>query len=531
MRVVPERRIVGIRRLLVANRGEIAVRVMRACRELEIESVAVCSTIDADAPHARAADRCVTIGPPRPQDSYLSIGAIIDAARRTGADAVHPGYGFLSENPEMAAACVEAGLRWVGPPADVIARLGSKIDARRLMEAAGVPVVPGETPRDQSDAGLADAATRLGYPLLVKASAGGGGRGMRAVRRADEFAEAVRAARREATAAFGDGTLYVERLLSRPRHIEVQIMADDEGHVVHLYERECSVQRRHQKVIEESPAPHLAPALRTRLTQAAVTAAEAAGYRNAGTVEFLVEHADGDGADAIVAFLEMNTRLQVEHPITEVVTGRDLVHAQLAVAAGAPLPWAQEDIQVRGHAIECRLYAERPDEDFTPDAGRLLRFDEPTGPGVRVDAGVVTGSTVSVHYDALLAKIVAHADTRELALARARAALRRLVVLGVETNAALLSRILAHPRMVAGKIDTAFLESELDALLVNPTAADADNDDHDDNEAGPAQALAAALALHERLGSATDTGSGAPGDGHPPDDHDPWDTLGPWRMV
>jgi acetyl/propionyl-CoA carboxylase alpha subunit len=518
---------VSIRRLLIANRGEIALRIIRACRELEIESVAVCSTIDARAPHARAADRCVTIGPPRPMDSYLSISAIIDAARQTGADAVHPGYGFLSENPEMAAACVEAGLIWVGPPADVIARLGSKIDARRLMVASGVPVVPGTTPEDQSDAGLADAAHRLGYPLLVKASAGGGGRGMRAVNGAHEIADAVSAARREARAAFGDGTLYVERLLSRPRHIEVQVIADHDGRVVHLYERECSLQRRHQKVIEESPAPHLSPALRARLTQAAVTAAQAAGYRNAGTVEFLVEGAsargDAGGHDPVVAFLEMNTRLQVEHAITEAVTGRDLVHAQLAIAGGAPLPWTQEDIQVRGHAIECRLYAERPHEGFIPDAGRLLRFQEPTGPGIRVDAGVATGDTVSTHYDALLAKIVAHADTRDAALARARAALGRLVVLGVRTNARLLSRILSHPRMRAGHVDTAFLESEIDALLADPAGAE--------DEQGPALALSAALALHRRLEPGLRHDGGIQTDAAVQDQQDPWTTFGTWRLT
>lgn len=519
----------SIRRLLIANRGEIAVRIIRACRELEIESVAVCSTIDARAPHARAADRCVTIGPPRPMDSYLSIGAIIDAARQTGADAVHPGYGFLSENPEMAAACVKAGLIWVGPPADVIARLGSKIEARRLMVAAGVPVVQGNTPHDQSDAGLSDAARRLGFPLLVKASAGGGGRGMRAVRSAHEFADAVHSARREALAAFGDGTLYIERLLSRPRHIEVQVIADNEGRVVHLYERECSVQRRHQKVIEESPAPHLAPEVRARLTKAAVTAAKATGYRNAGTVEFLVENAEqrgqpGEGGnDSVVAFLEMNTRLQVEHPITEAVTGRDLVHAQLAIAGGAPLPWTQEDIQVRGHAIECRLYAERPHEDFTPDAGRLLRFQAPIGPGIRVDAGVATGSTVSMHYDALLAKILAHADTRDTALARARAALDRLVVLGVRTNASMLSSLLSHPRMMAGHVDTAFLESEIDALLTGPAAAA--------DEQGPALALSAALALHERLEPGDHPGAGTRADDADDDHQDPWHTLGAWRLT
>lgn len=519
----------SIRRLLIANRGEIAVRIVRACRELEIESVAVCSTIDTRAPHARAADRCVTIGPPRPRESYLSIGALIDAARQTGADAVHPGYGFLSESPEMADACVEAGLTWVGPPADVIARLGSKIEARRLMEAAGVPVVPGETPSDQSDDGLAEAARRLGYPLLVKASAGGGGRGMRAVRDAHQLDDAVRASRREAEAAFGDGTLYVERLLTHPRHIEVQVMADHEGGVVHLYERECSVQRRHQKVIEESPAPHLSSTLRARLTQAAVTATEAAGYRNAGTVEFLVggtnpagdgDRGDGDNDDAVVAFLEMNTRLQVEHPITEAVTGRDLVHAQLAVAGGAPLPWTQADIQTRGHAIECRLYAERPDEDFTPDAGRLLFYREPTGPGVRVDSGVASGSTVSSHYDALLAKLVAFADTRDTALARARVALAQLVVLGVQTNATLLSRILRHPRMMEGHVDTAFLESELDGLLV-------DSDGAGDDE-GPAVALAAALALHGRVEAGVHPTTGRRTEAAEP--QDPWSTLGAWRL-
>jgi acetyl/propionyl-CoA carboxylase alpha subunit len=521
---------VSIRRLLIANRGEIAVRIIRACRELEIESVAVCSTIDARTPHARAADRCVTIGPPRPVDSYLSIGAIIDAARQTGADAVHPGYGFLSENPEMAAACVEAGLIWVGPPADVIARLGSKIEARRLMVAAGVPVVPGDTPHDQSDAGLSDAARRLGFPLLVKASAGGGGRGMRAVGSAHELADAVHSARREALAAFGDGTLYVERLLRRPRHIEVQVIADHEGRVIHLHERECSIQRRHQKVIEESPAPHLSPALRARLTQAAVTAAQAAGYRNAGTVEFLVEDASDRGApghdgghEPVVAFLEMNTRLQVEHAITEAVTGRDLVHAQLAIAGGAPLPWTQEDIQVRGHAIECRLYAERPHEGFIPDAGRLLRFQEPTGPGIRVDAGVATGDTVSTHYDALLAKIVTHADTRDAALARARAALDRLVVLGVRTNARLLSSILSHPRMRAGHVDTAFLESEIDALLADPAGAE--------DEPGPALALSAALAVHRRLEPGLRPDGSIQTDAAVQDPQDPWTTLGAWRLT
>jgi acetyl-CoA carboxylase biotin carboxylase subunit len=521
---------VSLRRLLIANRGEIALRIIRACRELEIESVAVCSSIDVDAPHARAADRAVTIGPPPPRDSYLSIEAVIDAARDSGADAIHPGYGFLSENPAMAAACVDAGLIWVGPTAEVIGRLGSKIEARRLMQAAGVPVVPGDTPSDQTDEGLIEAAARVGYPLLIKASAGGGGRGMRTVPAPDRLLGAVGEARREAAAAFGDGTLYVERLLTRPRHLEVQVFADHHGQVVHMFERECSIQRRHQKVIEESPAPHLTAALRERLTSAAVTAARAAGYRNAGTVEFLVE---GEDDDATVAFLEMNTRLQVEHPVTEAVTGRDLVCAQLAVAAGAALPWTQEEISVRGHAVECRVYAEHPAEGFRPDAGRLLRYQEPGGPGIRVDAGVLQGSLISPYYDALLGKVIAHGDTRATALARARTALASYLVLGVRTNIDLLARLLRHPRLVDGHVDTTFLESELSNLLAEHR--EPDEPDEPDKPAdpgggrvrdqGPELAFAAALALHQRLTPTAAEGvtRSAPAPG-------PWSTLGGWRL-
>ena len=504
----------SIGRLLVANRGEIALRIIRACRELGIETVAVCSSIDEGAPHARAADRSITIGPPHPRDSYLSIGAVIDAARTSGADAVHPGYGFLSEHPEMAAACVEAGLIWVGPPADVIARMGSKIEARRVMQEAGVPVVAGDTPTDQTEAGLLAAGLHLGCPLLLKASGGGGGRGMRTVRTPGRLPDAISEARREAEGAFGDGTLYMERFLTRPRHIEVQILADHHGHIVHLFERECSIQRRHQKVIEESPAPHLPAGLRDRLTTAAVTAGRAAGYQNAGTVEFLVEGA-GDGIsddDATFAFLEMNTRLQVEHPVTEAVTGRDLVHAQLEVAAGAVLPWSQDQISIRGHAVECRVYAENPADRFVPDAGTLLRYQEPVGPGIRVDAGVVTGSVVSSHYDALLAKVITHADTRATALARARAALARFTVLGVRTNIELIGRVLRHPRVVDGHVDTAFLESALDGLLAETS---------DDER--PALAVAAALALHGRhqpIAGSTTIGRV----------DDPWVTLGGWRL-
>ena len=353
----------------------------------------------------------------------------------------------------MPAACEEAGLIFVGPPSDVIARMGSKIEARRLMQAAGVPIVPGETPDDQSDQGIERALDRVGCPALVKASAGGGGKGMREVREPKDALEAIQAARREATAAFDDGSLYVERLIDRPRHVEVQIFADHHANVTHLFERECSVQRRHQKVIEESPSPALTPALRARMTEAAVAAARAAGYRNAGTIEFLVE---GRGDAATFYFLEMNTRLQVEHAVTEAVAGVDLVRAQLLVASGEPLPWPDGSLTQRGHAIEARIYAEDPSRGFLPQAGRLLLYREPRFPGVRVDAGVVEGGEVSVHYDPMLAKVIASGETREIAIARLVAALRDYPILGVRTNIPFLIRVLEHPRFRAGDVDTGF---------------------------------------------------------------------------
>jgi acetyl/propionyl-CoA carboxylase alpha subunit len=506
-----------IKRLLVANRGEIAIRILRACRELGIESVAVYSDADLHAPHVAAADRAVAIGPAPAASSYLSVRRLIDAARHSGADAVHPGYGFLSENAPFAAACAVAGLTFVGPPAAVIAQMGSKIDARRLASEAGVPIVPGETPDDQSDDGLRTAVDRVGLPALVKASAGGGGKGMRLVRDAREIDESIQAARREAVAAFGDGMLYVERLVAEPRHVEVQVFADAHGGIVHLFERDCSVQRRHQKVIEESPSPALTPRLRARITEAALTATRAAQYRNAGTIEFLVDLTGGsstagppspgrgvpDAADeAPFYFLEMNTRLQVEHPVTEQVTGLDLVRAQLLVAAGEPLPWTQAEVSQRGHAIEARIYAEDPAQGFLPQAGRLLLYREPRLPGVRVDAGVTEGNELSIYYDPMIAKVIATAETRDLALARLEAALRAFPVLGVRTNIPFLLRILQHPRFRSGAIDTGFLDREGAAL------ADSDND-----EAPPF--VRAAVAAH-----------GAPHrDQSPPD---PWQTLGEW---
>jgi 3-methylcrotonyl-CoA carboxylase alpha subunit len=498
-----------IRRLLIANRGEIALRIIRACREMNIESVAVYSEADAKAPHVAAADRAIAIGPAAAAESYLSIEKIIAAVRSSGADAVHPGYGFLSENAAFASACENAGVIFVGPPSRAIAQMGSKIDARKLAESAGVPVVPGETPEDQTDDGLRQAVERVGLPVLIKASAGGGGKGMRTVRDRSDINEAVQAARREASAAFGDGTLYVERLIDRPRHVEVQVFADAHGRTMHIFERECSVQRRHQKVIEESPSPALTPRLRRRMTEAAVKTARAAEYRNAGTIEFLL---DGVGDDARFYFLEMNTRLQVEHGVTEAVAGVDLVHAQLRVASGEPLPWADGSLTQRGHAIEARVYAEDPRHGFLPQAGRLLLYREPRIPGVRIDAGIVEGDAVPVNYDPMLAKVIAAAETRDDAIARLGAALRAFPILGIRTNIPFLLRVLEHPRFRAGEVDTGFLDREGGPL--------ADVPDED-----PPVFVRDAIAFAARQPAANHQTSGV---SQQPASLDPWTTLDAW---
>jgi acetyl-CoA carboxylase biotin carboxylase subunit len=446
-----------VRRLLIANRGEIARRILRACRELGIETVAVYSDADAAAPHVAEADQAIRIGPAPARDSYLNIEAIIDAARSSKADAIHPGYGFLSERARFAKAVEDAGLIFVGPPASALEKMGSKTGARQIMIGANVPVVPGETPADQSDASLSSSAARVGFPVLIKPAAGGGGIGMKVVRAPGEMPDALAAARREAKAAFANDTLYVERLIERPRHVEIQVFADNHGHTVHLFERECSAQRRHQKVIEESPCAALSATVRERMGAAAVAAARAVGYRNAGTCEFLL---DGSGDDARFYFLEMNTRLQVEHPVTEQVVGVDLVHAQLRVASGEPLPFTQESLSQRGHAIECRIYAEDPAQGFIPQAGALLLYREPQGPGIRVDSGVAEGSVVSVHYDPMLAKVIVSAATREEARRRAISALREFAILGIRTNMPFLLQLLEHPQFVDGNIDTEFLDRE-----------------------------------------------------------------------
>ncbi|HEY1387811.1 MAG TPA: acetyl-CoA carboxylase biotin carboxylase subunit, partial [Ktedonobacterales bacterium] len=479
-----------IRKALVANRGEIACRVMRTCRSLGIATVAVFSDADATARHVREADEAVHIGESAASASYLAIPALIAAARRTGADAIHPGYGFLAENADFAAACEDAGLVFIGPSADVIRRMGSKREAKRLAAGAGVPVVPGYEGDDTSDARLIAAAREIGYPVMVKASAGGGGKGMRIVARASELPDALASARREALSAFGDETLLLERALVEPRHVEIQIFGDSHGHVIALGERECSIQRRHQKVIEETPSTALAPDLRARMGEAAVAIGRTLGYTGAGTVEFIL---DREGA---FYFLEVNTRLQVEHPVTELVTGLDLVRWQMLVAEGHPLPLAQDEITFNGHAVEARVYAEDPASGFLPQAGTALLWRPPEGDGVRVDAGVETGDTISPYYDPMAAKISAFGATRDEALRRLDAALRRTVLFGVRSNLDYVRRVLLHPDHRAGRISTAFLEQHAADLL--PAMSNQPID-------GLAPAQLAALAITMRRLSATPT--------------------------
>jgi acetyl/propionyl-CoA carboxylase alpha subunit len=476
-----------IRKLLVANRGEIARRIQRTCREMGVATVAVYAEPDREAPFVREADEAVALGGAAPGESYLRADKVLAAARATGADAVHPGYGFLSENAAFAAACGEAGLVFVGPTPAAIAAMGSKLEAKRRMQAAGVPQLPSrEVSATTTAKALAQLAGELGLPLLVKASAGGGGRGMRIVRAAGELPEAVASAGREAASAFGDGTVYLERYLEGARHVEVQIFGDAHGRVIHLYERECSIQRRHQKIVEESPSPAVSSALRDALCKAAVLAGEAIGYRNAGTVEFLVagvgERSSPSRGEFF--FLEVNTRLQVEHPVTELVTGLDLVRLQLEVACGAPLP--SELPAQRGAAIEVRLYAEDPEHGFAPQAGRLHRFAFEPAPGVRLDAGVADGSEVPVHYDPLLAKAIAWGETRAEAAAKLASALARARIHGPRTNRDLLVRILRHDAFLAGRTDTHFLEHHRPEALGAPLLDAAGERLH---------ALAAALAL------------------------------------
>ncbi|MGQ0548808.1 MAG: acetyl-CoA carboxylase biotin carboxylase subunit [Armatimonadota bacterium] len=496
--------------VLIANRGEIAVRIIRACREMGMRSVAVFSDADAASPHVWLADEAVNIGPPEAARSYLDIGRVIDAARRSGAQAIHPGYGFLAEDAAFATACREAGITFVGPPPDVIAALGDKARARSLAETAGVPVLPGFNDPRADDAAIRREAEAIGLPLVLKAAVGAGGRGLRVVERADDLDVAMGSARREARAAFGDDGLIVERWIEHPRHIEVQVLADEQGGLVHLGERECSIQRRHQKVIEESPSPGADTWLRAELGDAAVRIARAAGYINAGTVEFLVDR------DRRYYFLEVNTRLQVEHPVTEMVMGVDVVQAQFSIAAGDRLTLRQHEIRSRGWAIECRVYAEDPEADFAPSPGKVLHLVEPHMPGVRVDSGIVTGQEIPRHYDPILSKVIAWAPDRAGAVRRMRQALAGYVVLGIRTNLPYLRAVCDLPAFAAGELSTDFLSRHLPGWQHPAPTTEA-------------SAVAAALsdtARPKTRGGPPHADSHAEAEGFA----DPWDRLSRWRM-
>jgi acetyl-CoA carboxylase biotin carboxylase subunit len=455
----------SIRKILIANRGEIALRVIRACRELGIATVAVYSDADRAALHVLAADEAYRLGPAPASESYLRGDLILDFARRSGADAIHPGYGFLSENAAFADACAAAGITFIGPTGAAMRALGSKTSARQAADRAGTPRVPGSVTGLKDVAEALSVAAEIGYPVMLKASAGGGGKGMRAVYAEAELESAFAASSSEAERSFGSGEVYLEKLIERPRHIEIQLLADEHGNCLYLGERECSVQRRHQKVIEEAPSAVVSPALRQRMGEAAVRLALSAGYTNAGTVEFLVDGA-GTAAEAFY-FLEMNTRLQVEHPVTELVTGLDLVRLQIHVAEGHPLPLTQADVTLRGHAIECRIYAEDPENNFMPSPGKITRLIQPQGPGVREDAAIYPGWVVPLDYDPMLSKLIAYGDTREAAIARMLAALDQYVIGGIRTNLGLFRRILNDEGFRTAAIDTGYLER----LLAEPAPA------------------------------------------------------------
>ena len=447
------------RKILIANRGEIGVRVIRACREMGIASVAVYSDVDRASLHVRKADEAYHIGAPAAAESYLNVEKILAAAKKSGADAIHPGYGFLSENAKFAQACADRGIKFIGPTPASIDLMGSKTRARQQMEKAGVPFVPGSVRALASAAEAEQTAIAIGYPVMLKAAAGGGGKGMRLIHRAEELKSALEAAQSEAQRSFGDSEVYLEKAILNPRHIEMQVLADEYGNTVYLGERECSIQRRHQKVLEESPSPIVDPEMRRNMGEVAVRVAKAAGYTNAGTVEFLVDQ------NKNFYFLEMNTRLQVEHPVTELVTGLDLVHLQIKIAAGEKLPFAQKDIQLRGHAIECRIYAEDPDNNYFPSPGKITLLLAPSGPGIRRDSGMYEGWTVPIDYDPLLAKLIGYGEDRPQAISRLVRALNEYFVGGIKTNISLFQRILEEKNFQAGNIDTGYL----DRLLTSDT--------------------------------------------------------------
>jgi len=440
------------KKILIANRGEIAVRVIRACREMGISTVAVFSDADRASLHVLKADEAFPIGPAAATESYLNFAKILEVAKRSGADAIHPGYGFLSENAKFAQACADAGVKFIGPTAAAMELMGSKTRARQAMEKAGIPFVPGTSRGVDSAGQAAQVAEKIGYPVMLKAAAGGGGKGMRLVHQPEELESALESAKSEAQRAFGDGEVYIEKAIVNPRHIEMQILADEHGNTVYLGERECSIQRRHQKVLEESPSVIVDRDMRRRMGEVAVRVAKAAGYTNAGTIEFLVDQ------EKNFYFLEMNTRLQVEHPVTELITGLDLVHLQIGIAAGEHLPFRQEDIALRGHAIECRIYAEDPDNNYFPSPGKITLLLTPSGPGIRDDSGIYEGWTVPIDYDPLLAKLIGYGSDRRQAIARLRRALDEYFVGGINSNLSLFRKILDDKEFQAGKLDTGYLD-------------------------------------------------------------------------
>ncbi len=498
------------RKVLVANRGEIAVRILRALRDLTIPSVAVYSEADRKALHVRYADEAYCVGEAASAESYLRIDRILDVAKKSGAEALHPGYGFLAENAPFAKQCEAAGVTFIGPPASVIESMGSKTAARELAQKANVPVVPGTQSTLEDDAQAPSLAEAIGFPIVVKAVAGGGGKGMRVVRSQDELPGALRAARSEAASSFGDASIYLERFIEKPRHVEIQILGDRHGNLIHLGERECSVQRRHQKVIEESPSVIMTPELRAAMGEAALRVCQAVGYYSAGTVEFLVD------ADLNFYFLEMNTRLQVEHPVTEMVTGTDLVEAMLFIAAGEKLSLRQEDVRWSGHAIECRIYAEDPHNNFLPSPGRIEVLRTPNGPGVRDDSGVYEGYEVPLHYDPLTSNVVTWGRDRTVAYSRMRRALREYIAVGIATNVPFHREILDHPAFLAGQIDTGFIEREFEF-----------RDPDLDPEAARAAIIAAAVDQHFREQGMNDgqRSSAASADGTAPGSS-PWKLAG-----
>jgi acetyl-CoA carboxylase biotin carboxylase subunit len=489
------------KKILIANRGEIAVRVIRACRELGITAVAVYSDVDRASLHVRKADEAYPIGAPAAAESYLNVAKILDVAKRSGADAIHPGYGFLSENARFAQACGDAGLKFIGPSARSIEMMGSKTRARQEMERAGIPFVPGTSRGVASLEQAEQVAGKIGYPLMLKAAAGGGGKGMRLVERPEELKTALEAAQSEAERSFGDPEVYVEKAIARPRHIEMQVLADEHGNTVYLGERECSIQRRHQKVLEESPSPMVDADMRQRMGEVAVRVAKAAGYTNAGTVEFLVDQ------DKNFYFLEMNTRLQVEHPVTELITGLDLVHLQIRIAAGEKLPFQQAEVRIRGHAMECRIYAEDPDNNYFPSPGKITLLLSPSGPGIRRDSGIYEGWTVPIDYDPLLAKLIGYGTDRTQAISRLTRALHEYFVGGIKTNILLFRRILTDASFQAGKLDTDFLDRLLKSKPPAVQGADAE----------VAAIAAGVFAILERASTGVGNGSAFPNPGNKTD--------------